>query len=59
MIDGIFDIIMGLTIFITLLGVSKKTRLGKYINSKSNKSYKHNKELYPDLPLFSDDEKEE
>ncbi|MFR1882991.1 MAG: hypothetical protein ACLTL2_20045 [Blautia sp.] len=58
MIDDIFDIIMGLTIFITVLGISKKTRIGKYINSKSDVAHKHNKELYPDCPLFSDDDKE-
>lgn len=55
MIDDIFNIVIGLSIVLSILIASNKTRIGKYINRKNGRIHKNNKELYPDCPLISDD----
>lgn len=59
MIDVFFDILIGLSILVSALVVSNKTRIGKYINDKNKKIHKHNKNIYPDYPPFSQDSDKE
>lgn len=59
MIDVIFDVLIGLSIVLTILIASNKTRIGKLINGRNRKIHKYNKDMYPDCPLFSNDEDKE